>query len=122
MGRTLRRLSLTGWIFIGMAVGLAVGFLWPGVGRELQPLATIFLRLIKSIVAPLLFGTLVYGIAGTGDIKAMGRIGLKALIYFEIVTTVALFLGLAAVNLVQPGVGVTASATVKSSAPAASAP
>ena len=92
------------------------------MGRELQPLATIFLRLIKSIVAPLLFGTLVYGIAGTGDIKAMGRIGIKAMVYFEVVTTVALFLGLGVVNLIQPGVGVTPSAAAKAGAPAAAAP
>jgi proton glutamate symport protein len=105
-----------------MAAGLAIGFLWPGVGRELQPLATIFLRLIKSIVAPLLFGTLVYGIAGTGDLKAMGRIGLKAIVYFEVVTTIALFLGLGAVNLAQPGAGVTAPIAAKGAAPVAAAP
>jgi len=69
-------------------------------------LGTIFLRLIKSIIAPLLFGTLVSGIAGTGNVKTMGRIGGKAILYFEIVTTVALFVGLGAVNLVKPGVGV----------------
>ena len=69
-------------------------------------LGTIFLRLIKSIIAPLLFGTLVSGIAGTGNVKTMGRIGGKAILYFEVVTTVALFVGLGAVNLVQPGVGV----------------
>jgi proton glutamate symport protein len=103
----LKKLSLTSWIFIGMAAGIAIGFLAPDVGRNLQPLANIFLRLIKSIVGPLLFGTLVYGIAGTGSVKAMGRIGLKAIIYFEILTTIALFLGLAAVNIVKPGVGVT---------------
>jgi len=102
----LKRISLTGWIFVGMAVGMALGFLLPDVARNLQPVANVFLRLIKSIVAPLLFGTLVYGIAGSGDLKAMGRIGLKAIIYFEAVTTIALFLGLGAVNLVQPGVGV----------------
>ena len=74
---------------------------------QLAPVSNIFLRLIKSIIAPLLFGTLVYGIAGSGNMKAMGRIGLKAIVYFEIVTTVALFLGLAAVNLTKPGVGMT---------------
>src|ERR1019366_3172746 len=96
----------------------------PGVGRELQIFATIFLRLIKSIVAPLLFGTLVFGIAGTGDVKAMGRIGLKAIVYFEILTTAALFLGLAVVNLVQPGVGLTAPtpAAVSGSATAVAPP
>lgn len=90
-----------------MVAGIAVGLAAPNVGRELQILANIFLRLIKSIVAPLLFGTLVYGIAGTGDVKAMGRIGLKAIAYFEIATTIALFLGLAVVNIVRPGVGLT---------------
>jgi proton glutamate symport protein len=119
----MRRISLTGWIFIGMAVGIAIGFLAPGIGGKLGPLANIFLRLIKSIVAPLIFGTLVYGIAGAGDIKAMGRIGLKAIVYFEILTTIALFLGLAAVNLVKPGLGVkqnVAAAPVNAPAPASS--
>lgn len=119
----MRRISLAGWIFIGMAVGVAIGFAAPGVGAKLGPLANIFLRLIKSIVAPLIFGTLVYGIAGSGDIKAMGRIGLKAIIYFEILTTIALFLGLAAVNLVRPGVGVSPSVAAGAApAPAASSP
>lgn len=104
----MRRLSLTAWIFIGMGAGIAIGLLWPGVGVQMKIFANIFLRLIKSIVAPLLFGTLVYGIAGTGDVKAMGRIGLKAIVYFEIVTTIALFLGLAVVNIFQPGAGLDA--------------
>jgi proton glutamate symport protein len=91
-----------------MAAGVVIGLLWPAVGAEMKIFANIFLRLIKSIVAPLLFGTLVYGIAGTGDVKAMGRIGLKAIVYFEVVTTIALFLGLAVVNIFQPGVGLIA--------------
>jgi proton glutamate symport protein len=88
-----------------MAVGMAIGLAAPEVGRQLAPVSDVFLRLIKSIIAPLLFGTLVYGIAGTGDVKSMGRIGLKAILYFEALTTVALFLGLGAVNLVRPGEG-----------------
>ena len=77
-----------------------------GFAEQVKPLADVFLRMIKMIIAPLLFSTLVVGIAGTGDMKTMGRIGLKAIIYFEIATTIALFLGLALVNLFKPGVGV----------------
>ena len=105
MGRAVRRLSLTAWIFIGMAAGIALGIAAPGFASQLAPVSNIFLRLIRSIIAPLIFATLVYGIAGSGDLKRMGRIGLKAIVYFEVVTTVALFLGLGAVNLVRPGAG-----------------
>ncbi|MGE5570947.1 MAG: dicarboxylate/amino acid:cation symporter [Rhodospirillales bacterium] len=101
----MKRLSLTAWIFIGMAAGIVLGAAAPSLAVSLSPVSNIFLRLIKSIIAPLIFGTLVYGIAGAGNLKAMGRIGLKAIVYFEIVTTVALFLGLGAVNLVRPGEG-----------------
>lgn len=107
MGGALRRLSLTAWIFIGLAAGIALGLTAPGTARSLEPVSNIFLRLIKSIIAPLLFGTLVAGIAGSGSVKSMGRIGLKAIIYFEVVTTIALFLGLGAVNLVRPGEGIS---------------
>lgn len=107
----MKRLSLTAWIFIGMAAGVALGVLAPGVAGHLGPVSAIFLRLIRSIIAPLIFGTLVYGIAGGGDVRRMGRIGLKAIVYFEIVTTFALFLGLAAVNLVRPGAGMTLAPT-----------
>ena len=106
MGRQMKRPSLTTWILIALVAGIAFGAAFPGAGRKMGLLGTIFLRLIKSIIAPLLFGTLVGGIAGTGNVKTMGRIGGKAILYFEIVTTVALFVGLGAVNLVQPGVGV----------------
>lgn len=97
---------LTLYIFIGMGLGLLVGALFPQAGVQLRPLSLIFIRLIKTIIAPLIFGTLVVGIAGHSDLKAVGRMGVKALVYFEIVTTIALFLGLAFVNIVKPGVGV----------------
>jgi proton glutamate symport protein len=102
----MKKISLTSWIFIAMAAGIALGVAAPDVAKTLGPVSTVFLRLIKSIIAPLVFATLVYGIAGTGSAKTMGRIGLKSIVYFEVVTTIALFLGLAAVNLVKPGVGV----------------
>jgi proton glutamate symport protein len=94
-------------IFIGLAVGIVLGATVPDLAVALKPLADAFLRMIKMIIAPLLFSTLVVGIAGTGDMKAMGRIGLKAIIYFEVATTLALVLGLGLVNWFQPGAGVT---------------
>ncbi len=108
--------SNTTQIFVGLVLGIALGYFYPssdangvhtaGLGEQIKPLADMFLRMIKMIIAPLLFSTLVIGIAGTGDLKAMGRIGLKAIIYFEVATTIALFLGLAIVNFFQPGAGV----------------
>ncbi len=111
------RPSLTAQIMIGLVVGGFVGWLSPKLGNSVFFLRDIFLNLIKSIIAPLVFSTLVVGIAGGGDLKKVGRMGAKALIYFEIVTTIALFIGLAVVNLIKPGVGVTlvagANETVK---------
>jgi proton glutamate symport protein len=112
----LKKISLSAWIFIGMVAGIALGALYPDVARQLAPISNVFLRLIRSIIAPLLFGTLVYGIAGGGDLKQMGRIGVKAIVYFELVTTIALFLGLAAVNLFRPGDGMKLAATAAESA------
>ncbi len=113
--------STTTQIFIGLIVGVFIGYLWPssdvngvhvvGVAESIKPIADTFLRMIKMIIAPLLFSTLVVGIARTGDLKAMGRIGLKAIIYFEAATTIALFLGLGLVNVFKPGVGVQVTVT-----------
>src|SRR5579871_2964023 len=102
----MKRPSLTTMILVGLVAGIAFGAEFPAAAVKMGLLGDIFLRLIKSIVAPLLFGTLVSGIAATGSVKTMGRIGGKAILYFEIVTTLALIVGLVAVNLVQPGVGV----------------
>jgi proton glutamate symport protein len=103
--------SLTTQIFIGLGIGILLGATVPQFAVAIKPLADAFLRMIKMIIAPLLFSTLVVGIAGTGDMKAMGRIGFKALVYFEIATTIALFLGLGLVNYFQPGAGVTVAAS-----------
>ncbi|MGH7696531.1 MAG: dicarboxylate/amino acid:cation symporter, partial [Gemmatimonadaceae bacterium] len=103
----LRSISLTKWILISMVIGTLIGYIWPEASQSLRPLSQIFLRMIKSIIAPLIFATLVIGIAGHGDdMKRVGRLALKSIIYFEIVTTLALFIGLFAVNLTKPGVGV----------------
>lgn len=89
-----------------MGIGLAVGWAYPDMATQLRPLSVIFLRLIKSIIAPLIFATLVVGIAGHPNLRQVGRMGVKSLVYFEIITTLALIIGLAAVNITQPGVGV----------------
>jgi proton glutamate symport protein len=105
--RLLRKISLTSWIFIALVLGIALGVLFPAFARSLEPISNIFLRLIRSIVGPLLFGTLVYGIASAGELKTMGRIALKAVAYFEAATTLALVIGLVMVNVFQPGAGLT---------------
>jgi len=98
--------TLTGWIFVAMLLGAELGHDLPSVATHLRVLAMIFLRLIKTIIAPLLFGTLVVGIAGHSNLRQVGRLALRSIIYFEVVTTLAIFVGLAAINLTKPGSGV----------------
>ena len=106
----LRRISLTKWILIAMVIGTLIGWLLPEFSQSLRPLSTVFLRMIKSIIVPIIFGTLVIGIAGHGDdMKRVGRLAFKSIVYFEIVTTLALVIGLVAVNLTRPGDGVVLS-------------
>jgi proton glutamate symport protein len=102
-----RRQSLTGWILVAMVIGAEVGHDFPQAAVSLRILSQIFLRLIRTIVAPLLFATLVVGIAGHSNLRQVGRMGVKALVYFEIVTTLALFIGWAAITISQAGVGIT---------------
>src|ERR1700719_556688 len=104
------RPSLTTQIMIGLVVGALVGWLRPDWGNKVYFLRDIFINLIKSIIAPLVFSTIVVGIAGAGALKKVGRMGIKARVYFEIVTTAALFIGLAVVNFTRPGAGVTLTA------------
>ena len=99
--------SLTTWIFIAMIVGAALGHDWPQAAVHIRVLGVIFLRLIRTIVAPLLFATLVSGIAGHSDLRKVGRLGIKAIVYFEVVTTLALVIGLIAINVSKAGVGAT---------------
>src|SRR6202140_1024500 len=112
--RTVRRPwyrpSLTVQIMIGLVVGGVVGWVRPDWGNTVYFLRGIFINLIKSIIAPLVFSTIVVGIAGAGALRKVGRMGVKALIYFEIVTTAALIIGLAVVNFTKPGAGVTLAA------------
>ena len=102
---TVRR-SLTTWILVAMVAGAAIGHDWPAAALKLQVLSAIFLRMIKVIIAPLLFATLVGGTAGHSELRRVGRIALKAIIYFEVITTLALFIGLAAINISKAGTGV----------------
>ena len=106
-----RRRSLTGWIFLGMLAGIELGVDAPHAALASRVLSEIFLRLIRVIVAPLIFGVLVTGIAGNADGKTVGRLGLKSLVYFEVLTTVALVIGLIAINISKAGVGLNLSAT-----------
>jgi proton glutamate symport protein len=117
----IRQRSLTFWIFFAMLAGLELGIDRPQFAEHLRFLSDIFLRLIKVIVAPLILATLITGIAGHGNLRGVGRIGLKSLIYFEVVTTIALVLGVAAINLSRAGEGLVFSAATTSPQGAAAA-
>lgn len=101
----MKHSKLTALIFIALVLGVIVGHFAPDFAVKMKPFAVIFLRMVKMIIAPLLFATLVVGIAGHGDAKRLGKIGLKTVIYFEIVTTLALIIGLTMANIFKPGVG-----------------
>ncbi len=116
-----RRISPATQIFIGLVAGIVIGYVWPALGVGTRPLADAFLRMIRMIVAPLLFSTLVAGIAGAGDLKSVGRIGVKAIVYFEVATTIALLIGLGLVNIFQPGAGLSVPLTADTSAVASMA-
>lgn len=104
-----KRTSLLGQLYfqvlLGFLLGIVVGYCWPGFGESLKPLGDGFIKLIKMLLAPIIFGTVVVGIAKMGNLKEVGRVGIKALVYFEIVSTLALAIGLVVVNVLQPGVG-----------------
>lgn len=106
-----RKQNATVWILVSMVVGVAVGMEFPELGKELKVVSKVFLRLIKTVIAPLLFATLVYGIAGHSDLKQVGRMGVKSIIYFEVVTTLALVIGLLAINISGAGKGIALPAS-----------
>jgi proton glutamate symport protein len=105
-----RKRSLTIWILFSLVAGAEFGYDMPQIANSLQFLSEIFLRMIKTIIAPLLFATLVNGIAGHTDLKQVGRMGWKSLLYFEVASTLALFIGLIAINISKAGVGINLSA------------
>ena len=109
----MKQSRLTIAIFVALFLGVFVGWLFPAFATKLHVLAEIFLRMIKMIIAPLLFATLVVGIAGHGDVKSLGRLGIKTIAYFEVVTILALFIGLGVANLFKPGVGMEHIATTQ---------
>jgi proton glutamate symport protein len=106
----MKRVRLAHAIIAAMLLGIAIGALWPTVGVRLQPLEVIFLRLIRVVVGPLVFATIVAGIGAHSNLRQSGRLAIKAIVYFELVTTVALFIGLVAANLSQPGRGISLAA------------
>ena len=116
----MKKIGLTGWIILGMVCGIAAGLLAPEAARGLTPLSNIFLRAVKAVMAPLIFGALISAIAGTGDLKATGRLGAKTVVYFWGVTTLALACGMLTALALRPGLGVTLPAGRAGDLPAAS--
>jgi aerobic C4-dicarboxylate transport protein len=107
-------------VLTGITIGVLLGYLWPSTGAAMRPLGDGFIRLIRMIIAPIIFGTVVVGIARMGDMKNVGRIGVRALVYFEVVSTLALLIGLVVINVYRPGVGINADpATLDAKAVAA---
>lgn len=110
--QVLKKITLTQWIFIALALGFAIGVLKPEWAAGLKPFRGLFLNGVKCIIAPLIFSTIVTGISGAGSFKQLGLMGLRAFIYFEIATTFALVIGLAVVNLLKPGAGLQIGGTL----------
>lgn len=112
-----KRIALSHWILIAMGVGVTIGILWPSSAEHMKLLSTVFMHLIKLIIVPLIFSTLVVGIAGhSDDLKAVGKLAFKSLFYFEVVTTLALLVGLFVVNWLEPGLGIQLPAAAESGA------
>lgn len=96
-------------VIFAVLCGIALGYFYPDLGKSLKPLGDAFVKLVKMMIAPIIFCTVVHGIASVGDLRKLGRVGIKSLVYFEVVSTLALIIGLVVVNLLQPGVGFTAA-------------
>lgn len=107
--------NLTFQVITAVLLGVLVGVLWPDAGKQMKPLGDTFINAVKMVIAPIIFFTIVLGIAKMGDMKKVGKVGGKAFIYFEVVTTLALIVGLFVVNLIKPGAGLDYSKLEKAS-------
>ena len=96
------------WVIVGIVLGILAGYFFPATGRAFEPVGNTFVNLIKMVIAPVIFCTVVSGIAGMESMRSVGRVGVKAVVYFEVLTTVALIIGLVVINVVRPGDGVNA--------------
>ena len=121
MENNKKGIGLSSQIFIALILGVVFGYIFPAYGQALKPVGDAFIRMIKMIVVPLIFSSLIMGIAGTGDFKKLGRLGAKAIIWFEVATTLALFVGLVVANVFQPGAGVAMATGADTASVAAAA-